>query len=40
VPTNATTELYFPEAVLSPDGQELFYTSDGAMQIISLVPTN
>jgi YVTN family beta-propeller protein/VCBS repeat-containing protein len=40
VPTNATTEINFPEAALSPDGQQLYYTSDGALQVISLVPAN
>lgn len=40
VPTNATTELNFPEAALSPDGMELYFSSDGALQIISLVPPN
>jgi VCBS repeat-containing protein len=40
VPTDATTELNWPEAVLSPDGMQLYYTSDGALQIISLVPPN
>ena len=37
---NATTELNFSEAALSPDGQQLYYTSDGALQVISLVPAN
>ncbi|KQY02941.1 hypothetical protein ASD37_25680 [Mycobacterium sp. Root135] len=40
VPTTATTDLNFPQAVLSTDGQQLYYTSDAALQVISLVPAN
>ena len=39
-PTDATTEVSFPEAAISPDGQQLYFTSDGALQRISLVPVN
>lgn len=40
VPTNATTEINFPEAKFSPDGQQLYFTSDGVLQAVSLVPVN
>lgn len=40
-PVTATTTDFYPRAVLSPDGMELYYYGDDdQLQIISLVPHN
>lgn len=38
VPTGATTVGYYPALVLSPDGRELYYSSDDGMRVVSLLP--
>ncbi|TPG32527.1 YncE family protein [Mycolicibacterium hodleri] len=40
VPTNATFGGWYPSGVLSPDGVELYFNSEGNLQIISLDPDN
>lgn len=41
VPTNAATgDDWAPVLALSPDGMQLYFTSDGALQVVSLVPAN
>ncbi|TQR83272.1 hypothetical protein D8S82_28010 [Mycobacterium hodleri] len=39
-PVGSTTVDFYPGALLSPDGQELYYVSDQGLQVISLVPAN
>lgn len=34
----SATGAYYPDAALSPDGQQFYYTSDAGLQIVSLVP--
>jgi hypothetical protein len=36
--TTSTNEVYRPAAALSPDGRELYYSVDGGLQVVSLVP--
>jgi DNA-binding beta-propeller fold protein YncE len=38
VPTGATTDGYYPGVVLSPDGRELYYTSDTGLRVVTVLP--
>ncbi|PEG34173.1 hypothetical protein CQY20_26815 [Mycolicibacterium agri] len=38
VDLDTTTEGYYPGAVLSPDGRELYYSTDQGIQVISVLP--